>query len=656
MCGIAGFVNREPSWPVGRAPQQAAGHGIAETRLLVERMCDAIRHRGPDDEGVYVADGVALGMRRLSIIDLATGHQPIANESGTVWTVFNGEIYNYRQLRQQLEGAGHRFRTATDTEVIVHGYEQWGEQVFRHLHGMFGIALWDTRTRTLVLGRDRLGIKPLYWARSADRLYFGSELKSLLLAPDLEHRLDPGALDHYLSFLYTPRDCSIFADICKLPPGHLLHWCDGHSRVTPYWQVPAGETFTGSEDDARQLLTQRLADAVSSHLMSDVPLGAFLSGGLDSGLVVALMAAASSRQVKTFSIGFEEPEFDELDGARIVARHFDTDHHELVVRPDAVGILDDLIAHFDEPFADSSAIPTYYVSKLAREHVTVVLSGDGGDELFGGYDRYLPHRRVAAFDRLAPASLRGIAGLAGRWLPRGVRGRTFLRHVARDARGRYVDSIRFFGRDDKRDLLTPEFRALAGGDDPERSLARHFQRFDDVSWPAQMMRFDTETYLPEDVLTKVDRMSMAHSIESRVPLLDHRVVECAASFPAHFHVRDGTRKHLLRRIAAEHLPAATLARPKRGFGVPLSSWLRGDLRELFADTLLSARALGRGYFRPGFVRRLVHEHVTGRRDHTLRLWQLVVFERWHCLYLDGGARRHAVSTNETPRSVAPVAR
>jgi len=366
------------------------------------------------------------------------------------------------------------------------------------------------------------------------------------------------------------------------------------------------------------------------------------------------MAATSSRQVKTFSIGFDEPEFDELDGARAVARHFETDHHELVVRPDAVAILDDLITHFDEPFADSSAIPTYYVSKLAREHVTVVLSGDGGDELFGGYDRYLPHPRVAAFDRFASAPLRGVAGLAGRWLPHGVRGRNFLRHVARDPRGRYVDAIRFFGSDDKRVLLTPEFRARVTAVDPERTLARHFERFDDVSWPAQMMRVDTETYLPEDVLTKVDRMSMAHSIESRVPLLDHQVVECAASFPAHFHLRNGTRKYLLRQIAAERLPASAMTRPKRGFGLPLSSWLRGDLRELFSDTLLSDRALSRGYFRGPFVRQLVNEHINGSRDHTLRLWQLVVFERWHRLYLDGSSQRRAISTNVTARSAAPV--
>lgn len=640
MCGIAGFVSLDRQEP------------LQETRAQLHEMCEVIRHRGPDDEGLYVDGGVALGMRRLSIIDLATGHQPIANESGTVWTVFNGEIYNYRALRQQLQQRGHRFMTATDTEVIVHGYEEWGEQVFRHLYGMFGIAIWDTRTRTLLLGRDRLGIKPLYWTQAGGRLYFGSELKSILLGPEVRRDLDVDGLDHYLSFLYTPPDGSIFSGIHKLPPGQLLHWRDGHCRTTSYWQVPRGETFAGTEADARTALHAYLRDAVSSHLVSDVPVGAFLSGGLDSGVVVGLMAQASSTPVRTFSIGFDEPEFDELDGARQVARHFHTDHHELVVRPDAVSLLDELIGHFDEPFADASAIPTYYVSKLAGEHVKVVLSGDGGDELFGGYDRYIPHRHVAAFDRLAPSPVRGLAGLAGWCLPHGARGKNFLRHVGRDARGRYLDAIRFFSPDEKRALLTTHTRGHRRRDDPEALAAERFHRFDGLSWPAQMMRFDSETYLPEDVLTKVDRMSMAHSIESRVPLLDHRLVEFAASLPASLHVRHGQRKQLFRQVASDLLPAAILARPKRGFGVPLSIWFRGHLRELFADTLLSTRALARGYFKEAFVRQLVNEHLSGVRDHTLRLWQLVVFERWHRLYLDEPGWRKTTSTIATASSAS----
>src|SRR5436309_8662939 len=462
MCGIAGFVE---------SSSVADPFGPDDSRDLIHRMCDVIRHRGPDDEGVLVSDGVALGMRRLSIIDLATGHQPIHNEDKTVWIVFNGEIYNFRELRRELEAAGHRFYTSTDTETIVAAYEQWGPQAISRLRGMFGLAIWDARSRTLLLARDRIGIKPLHYATINGRLYFGSEIKSLLCAPDLPRDLDLDALDHYLSFLYTPRDGSIFKSISKLPPGHLLTWRDGQVSVEAYWQAPAEESFEGSEADAVAALHDVLSDAVRSHLVSDVPLGAFLSGGVDSSLVVALMAQASAERVKTFSIGFDEPAFDELEHARRVARHFDTDHHEFVVKPDAVGILDRLVAHFDEPFADSSAIPTWYVSEMARRHVTVVLSGDGGDELFGGYDRYVPHSRVVAFDRYSPGALRRVAAIAARALPHGVRGKNFLRLVGRDERGRYLDGIRFFSTDEKRSLFSLDVQRRLAAPDPEARLA-----------------------------------------------------------------------------------------------------------------------------------------------------------------------------------------
>ena len=625
MCGIAGFVESSTT---------PAPFGADTSRTLVHRMCDVIRHRGPDDEGVWVADGVALGMRRLSIIDLSTGHQPIHNEDQTVWIVFNGEIYNFRELRRELEAAGHRFYTSSDTEVIVHAYEQWGKGAITRLRGMFGLAIWDTRSRTLLVARDRIGIKPMYYATANQRLYFGSELKSLLEAPDLPRDLDAGALDHYLSFLYTPRDGSIFKSIRKLPPGHLMTWSDGRLEVEQYWQMSATETFAGSEQEAVEQLRAVLSDAVRSHMISDVPLGAFLSGGVDSSLVVGLMSELSSARVKTFSIGFDEPAFDELEHARRVADHFGTEHHEFVVQPDGVSILDKLISHFDEPFADSSAIPTWYVSEMARRHVTVVLSGDGGDELFGGYDRYLPHPRVAAFDRYSPRALRRVAALAARRLPHGVRGKNFLRHVGRDDQGRYLDAIRFFGADEKPTLLTAELQRAIDGPDPETRLARHFERLAPLPWPSQMMRFDAETYLPEDILTKVDRMSMAHSIESRVPLLDNDVIAFAATLPAAMKIKNGRRKHVLKEVAATLLPRGIIDRKKQGFGVPLGTWFRGHLRELFADTLLSPTALQRGYFQPAFVNRLVAEHLAGTRDHTLRLWQLLVFERWNREYVD----------------------
>jgi asparagine synthase (glutamine-hydrolysing) len=625
---------------VGAAPPNDMS--LAPHQALARRMCDAIRHRGPDDEGVHVEPGVTLGMRRLSIIDLTTGHQPIGNEDGSIWIVFNGEIYNYRALREELAARGHRFSTAGDTETIVHAYEEWGEGAFPRLRGMFGLALWDRRSRTCILARDRAGIKPLYFCESGGRLVFGSEIKAILASGLVERAIDLEAFDHYLSFLYTPRDRSIFAGIRKLPPGHLLTWREGRVALRPYWQRPAVESFHGTEAEASDQLRAVLADAVRAHLVSDVPLGAFLSGGIDSSLVVGLMAAAADRPVKTFSIGFDEPAFDELEHARRVATHFGTDHHELVVRPDALAILDALIEHFDEPFGDSSAVPTWYVCEMARRHVTVVLSGDGGDELFGGYDRYLPHPRVAAFDRVALPGVRRAASLAWPRLPHGAYGKNFLRHAARDARGRYLDAIAFYQPDEKRALLSPDLLRGLGAYEAERDLGSRFDRFAALSWPSQMMAFDFETYLPEDVLTKVDRMSMAHSLESRVPLLDNEVIAFAASLPDSFKIARGERKRILRRAARHLLPPETLNRGKQGFGVPVGTWFRGgSLREAFADVLLSATSRQRGYFRPEFVDRLVGEHLSRRRDHTLRLWLLFIFELWHRRYLDRAAPRDA---------------
>jgi asparagine synthase (glutamine-hydrolysing) len=626
MCGIAGFVESPVSVPMNRE----------DSITLIERMCHVIRHRGPDDCGALVQAGVSLGMRRLSIIDLASGHQPLANEDRSVWTVFNGEIYNFRELRRELELLGHGFATASDTEVIVHAYEQWGTEAISRLRGMFGLAIWDGRTRTLVLARDRMGIKPLHYAESGGRLYFASEIKSLLCAPDVPRTLDWDALNHYLSFLYTPQERSIFLGVRKLPPGHLLVWRNGAASLQRYWRLPDNETYTGTVEEAAERLQTTLVNAIRAHLVSDVPVGAFLSGGLDSSLVVALMARVSAR-VKTFSVGFHEPAFDELPHARRVAHLCGTDHHEHVVTPDGVDILDELIEHFDEPFADASAIPTWYVSKVASRHVKVVLSGDGGDELFGGYDRYAPHPRVAAFDRMTPRVGRRVASLAARCLPEHARGKNFLRHVSKTDRDRYVDSVRYFSADEKRYLLTPDVAVQFGGRNPEEHLAQHFDRYSQLPWDTQMMRFDSETYLPEDVLAKIDRMSMAHSLESRVPLLDNEVVALAGSLPASLKIRNGRRKHILKEVAAAWLPRDIVDRPKQGFALPLSLWFRGRLQELFADTLESPVSQQRGYFQPRFVSRLLKEHRSGRHDHGLRLWQLVVFERWHEKYIDEAA-------------------
>ena len=626
MCGIAGFA--EVSRPDARSPRNDVDFA------LVHRMCEVIRHRGPDDEGIHVEAGVGLGMRRLSIIDLSTGHQPIHNEDRTVWLVFNGEIYNYRELRRELETAGHRFYTSSDTETIVHAYEEWGEAAFGRLRGMFGIALWDRPRRTLLLARDRAGIKPLHFVERGGRLYFGSEIKSLIAAGAVEPEIDLEALDHYLSFLYAPRDRSLFKGVRKLPPGHFLRWRDGKADIVKYWEISAAEPFRGTGDEAARALRGVLADAVRSHMVSDVPLGAFLSGGIDSSIVVGLMAEASNRPVQTFSIGFDEPQFDELEHARRVAEHFGTDHHEFVVRPDGLSILDRLIEHFDEPFADSSAIPTWYVSEVARRHVTVVLSGDGGDELFGGYDRYLPHPRVAQFDRLAVPGARVVAGALWPLLPHGARGKNFLRHVSRTDDGRYLDSIAFFQPDEKDDLYSPDVRGALARWSAEAGVSGQFARFGSLPPHSRMMRVDFETYLPEDVLTKVDRMSMAHSIESRVPLLDNQVIDFAAALPSTLKIHNGRRKHVLKEAVRTLLPDGILDRKKQGFGVPLGVWFRGGLKDVFCDVLRSPRTRQRGYFDPSFVDRLVDEHQSSRRDHTLRLWQLMVFELWHRQYVD----------------------
>lgn len=626
MCGIAGFADG--------LRDHAEGPRNEEGAALVHDMCEVIRHRGPDDEGIHVEHGVGLGMRRLSIIDLSTGHQPIHNEDRTVWVVFNGEIYNYRELRAELERAGHRFYTSSDTETIVHAYEAWGEHAFERLRGMFGIALWDRPRRTLLVARDRAGIKPIYYAERGGRLFFGSEIKSLLVAGGADRRIDLAALDHYLTFLYTPRDGSIFRGVRKLPPGHLLRWAAGRATVKRYWELPIAESFPGSDSEAADALHEVLRDAVRSHLVSDVPLGAFLSGGIDSSLVVGLMAEVSDRPVQTFSIGFDEPQYDELEHARKVAAHFHTDHHEFVVRPDGLSILDRLIQHFDEPFADSSAIPTWYVCEMARRHVTVVLSGDGGDELFGGYDRYLPHPRVAAFDRLPIPASRSVAAAVWPLLPHGTRGKNFLRHVARDDQGRFLDASAFFQPDEKAALYSPEVLNSVQTGAAERALGAQFDGLETLPFGSQMMKVDFRTYLPEDVLVKVDRMSMAHSIESRVPLLDNHVIDFAARLPLAMKIRDGRQKVLLKEVAARLLPHDIIHRRKQGFGVPVGVWFRGTLRDTFGDVLGSQRARERGYFRRPFIDRVLEEHLSGVRDHTMRLWQLVVLELWHRAYVD----------------------
>jgi asparagine synthase (glutamine-hydrolysing) len=644
MCGIAGFVERQNEAARGRAAE------------VLDRMCRVISHRGPDDQGTRVQGPVALGMRRLSIIDLAGGNQPISGCDPSVMVVFNGEIYNYREVQKELEGRGHRFHTHSDTEAIVHAYEEYGAGCVEHLRGMFAFALWDERRRELFIARDRAGKKPLYYTLTqTGTLVFGSELKSLLEHPEVERELDPEALDAYLTFGYVPDPLSIFRGIRKLPPGHHLTYKDGQVQVTEYWDFPfEPEPAPRSEEDYLEELRALLDEAVRVRLVADVPLGAFLSGGVDSSAVVGFMARHTGRPVKTFSIGFHEDSYSELKYARIAAKHFGTDHHEFIVTPDICHIVDELAWHFDEPFADSSAIPTYMVSKLAREHVKVVLSGDGGDELFAGYTRYGIDRQRSAFAHLPSFLRRGVMRPLSRSLPHGAWGRNFLYNVALDPIARYVDSISVFSELNKPSLYTEDFRRRLQG--LELAGARYRSLAAKVSTGKALDRvlyLDSKTYLPGDILTKVDRMSMAVSLEARVPLLDHHLIEFVARMPDTMKMRGLQTKYLFRRAVRDMVPAEILERPKQGFGVPLQQWINDQLRGRIHETLREQRTRERGLIEDVYVRRLLDEHERNRRDHSGQLWALFMLEQWQRIFVDDGGRASHPGQSEA-LSLAPA--
>jgi asparagine synthase (glutamine-hydrolysing) len=620
MCGIAGIValNNRPV-----SPEE------------IRAMCAALAHRGPDDEGFYFRPNVGLGMRRLSIIDLATGQQPISNEDGSVWVVFNGEIYNFQELRADLEARGHRFRTATDTETIVHLYEERGARCVEELRGMFAFALWDEARRQLVLARDRLGIKPLYYTEAGGQLVFASELKAILQVPGVGRELNWPAVSHLFTFLTTPRTESIVGGIRKLEPAHLLIASPGQPmRSERYWDVRFEPDRGRSEADFVEQLQALLEESTKLHLISDVPLGVFLSGGIDSSAVVAMMARHHPGRVKTFSIGFPDQDYNELAYARLVANAFGTDHHELVLEPDVTGVLDDLAWHLDEPFGDSSAIPTYFVSRLASEHVTVVLSGDGGDELFAGYDRYGVEGRERRL-RFIPAPVRRALGAIAALMPDGLRGQNLLRHLALPDGDRYLDATSLFTKTRQQQLFRREVMELLPEYDPWGEAAEQLARADG-HWLSALQYMDLTRYLPLDILTKVDRMSMAHSIEVRPPLLDHKLVEFAATIPAGLRLRRGTTKYIFRRALRGIVPDAVIDRPKRGFAIPLGRWFRGQLREFVRDLLLSETSRSRRIFQPGYIEALVRRPDRGfETDLDLELWTLISFELWCRTFLDG---------------------
>jgi asparagine synthase (glutamine-hydrolysing) len=641
MCGIAGIVRMD-------------GGAVAYRDL--SRMCAVMNHRGPDSEGIFLGDGAGLGMRRLSIIDLQTGGQPVRNEDGTVWVVFNGEIYNYRELRRDLERRGHRFRTAGDTECLVHLYEEHDTRCVEHLRGMFAFAVWDDGRKRLFLARDRLGVKPLYYAEVGGALVFASELKALLQLPAVAREIDWAAASHLLTFLTTPLSSSIIRGVRKLQPGYALTASPGReARVAPYWDVRFEPDSSRSEADFTEELRDLLEESVRLRMVSDVPVGAFLSGGIDSSAVVATMARLLPGPVKTFSIGFKDSAFDERAHARCVAQAFGTEHHELVVEEDALSVVEDIVWHLDEPFGDSSAIPTYFVSKMASQHVKVVLSGDGGDEVFAGYEKYAVEGRRRA-TRFLPAPGRWALGVLARCLPEGAYGRGFLRNLSLAGPGRYLDASTLFRRQELRRLLSAEAFAQMEGHDPWCEETRILAR-DGSHWLSALQYLDLKTYLPLDILTKVDRMSMAHSLEAREPLLDHRLVEFAAKLPPEMLLRNGTGKSLFRRAMRGILPDEIIDRPKQGFAVPLERWFRGNLGSFVRDLLLSRTTRQRGIFDAARVERLIERHERGR-NLDLHLWTLVSFELWCRTFLDERRMPHAgdVDPVGASRLVGPASR
>jgi asparagine synthase (glutamine-hydrolysing) len=628
VCGIAGIVR----WN----EQPVLEHEIRS-------MCDVMVHRGPDEDGVYIGGPVGLGMRRLSIIGIDSGSQPIANEDGTVWVVFNGEIYNYAALRSDLEQRGHQFRTTSDTECLVHLYEDHGARLVDHLRGMFAFAIWDTRKRQLLLGRDRLGIKPLFYAEVDNSLIFASEIKPILECAAVDRALDWGAVGHLVTFLCTPSASSIVSAIKKLEPARTaLATANRPLQIERYWNVTFSPDEQSSEGELIERLRELLDESVALHQVSDVPVGAFLSGGIDSSAVVATLARQHPDRIKTFSIGFEEAGFDELDYARDVAKRFGTDHHDLVLKPDVVRIVEDLTWYLDEPFGDTSAIPTYMVSKLAAEHVKVVLTGDGGDEVFAGYDRYVVEQRERARDSV-PRPLRRMAGTVGDALPDGARGKRFLQHLALDGAARYLDASMLFRAPEMQQLFRSDIYEQIARHDLVAAASQQLQHTGD-DWLAAVQHFDLNAYLPQDVLTKVDRMTMAHSVEARPPLLDHRLVEFAATIPARFRLRGGTTKYLFKQAMRGVLPDHIIDRPKQGFAVPLAKWLRNDLSTFARDVLLSPAAAQRGIFNLSYVEHLLRLNDRGR-NLDLQLWTILSLELWCRRFIDrtatAPARVHA---------------
>jgi asparagine synthase (glutamine-hydrolysing) len=627
MCGIAGVLFADPSRPVDPA--------------VLKAMADAVAHRGPDGEGFYQEPGVGLAHRRLSIIDLEGGKQPLGNEDGSVQVVFNGEIYNFKELRAGLEAKGHHFRTSSDTEVLVHLYEEEGDRLVQRLRGMFAFALWDQRSRKLLLARDRLGIKPLYIYRDDEKLLFGSEMRAILAWPGLPHQVDPEALENYLAFGMTLGARSIFRGVEKLPPAHVLTVEAGrlHRPSQRYWQLRLEPDYGPTADEWQEAIRAKVDEAVRLHLVADVPVGAFLSGGLDSAVVATSAARSISGVLQTFTIGFKEEAFNELEAARETAGLVGSRHHEEMVLPDAVALLDEVTSCYGEPFADPSAVPTFLLARLASRSVKVALSGDGGDEAFGGYTRYVHDLAEAAVRRCLPAWLRrGVLGPLAKvwpkadWLPRRLRAKTLLTNLSLDPGLAYANTVALCRPPLRRRLLNPDLAAGLNGQQSEKAIAEAYAAAPVGDELSGMLAVDTAVMLPDDFLVKVDRASMAHGLEVRPPLLDHELFELAARIPSNMKIRGGETKWIFKQAYAGRLPGPT-SRPKQGFDMPIDAWLAKPLRDTFASAVLSPRARVAELVNQAAARDLFHSHCSGAGRHGAALWSLLVLARWAERYL-----------------------
>ncbi|HEX8248703.1 MAG TPA: asparagine synthase (glutamine-hydrolyzing) [Pyrinomonadaceae bacterium] len=627
MCGIVGIINQ---------------NSRSIEREILEKMNRAIRHRGPDEDGFYVNGNVGMAMRRLSIIDLAGGQQPIHNPSKTAWIVFNGEIYNFQELRADLEKRGHKFYTNSDTETILHLYDEYGADCVRHLRGMFAFAIWDEREKSLFLARDRVGKKPVLYSHQPDgALIFGSEFQALLQHPSIDREVDYEAIHQYLTFSCVPAPLTAFRQIRKLEPGHWLKWKNGEIKTERYWTPDFSEKIKITEEEAVEETLRILREATKMRLISEVPLGAFLSGGVDSSVVVALMAEASEKPVKTFSIGFEEQDFSELKYARRVAEHIGAEHHEFIVKPDAIEVLPELVEHYGEPFADSSAIPTYYVSKETRKHVTVALNGDGGDETFAGYERYFAIQLAEKYKKIPSVLRKSLIEPAAAFLPTSMgqhsrvkSAKNFLAVSSMPKSNLYLRWMSAINEELKAELYTQDFKQKTSNDSPANVLKNWFAKANGSGAIDAMLLTDTMTYLPNDLLVKVDIASMANSLEARSPFLDHKVIEFAASLPEKIKLRGTETKYLLKKAASRVVPREVLYRRKMGFGIPVGYWLRNEMKDFMFETLLSEKSFSRGLFNPETIKKLVAQHVAEKQNHTYPLWTLLMLELWFRQMID----------------------